>query len=391
MNPVDVAAQAMPALAEQAAQVDATATFPETGVKALRENGLMGLLVPAEYGGMNGDLGDLVDVAMTLASGCLSTAMIWAMHCQQVDALVRHASPELRADLLPRIARGEVYIASVTTEPAKGGHLLTAVAPLRASDDHIELRRAAPVVTGGEHADGYLITMRAAEEAAEQAVTLVYAGRDQLTRQAKGGWDSLGMRATSSVALDLSGAVSAHQIVGEPGGFRRVAVDSVIPAGHLGWAACWLGAARAGLSDVVRLASSSKRPSSLDLGSDLVRERLARVRIDLELVSAYLHVVRAEVLERRRTGESLDAPAVQIHLNTLKVTAAELTFNAVHRLVQLVGMSTGYLKTSPIPLERHFRDLRSASLNYADDRLLTAIGALSLMDRAVQLTLVSRS
>ncbi|WP_214414791.1 acyl-CoA dehydrogenase family protein [Sphaerisporangium fuscum] len=385
MKPADVAAQVVPELAEHAARVDADATFPETGVKALRRSGLMGLLVPAEYGGMDGDLSDLVEVAATLASGCLSTAMIWAMHCQQIDALVRHSSPELRARLLPRIARGEVYIASVTTEPAKGGHLLTAVAPLRPADGQVELSRTAPVVTGGEHADGYLITMRAAEEAAGQEVTLVYADRCQLTRRTKGTWNPLGMRATHSVGMELSGAVPADQIVGESGGFRRVAIDSFIPTGHLGWAACWLGAARSGLSDVVRLLGSPKRPSSLDLGSDLVRERLARVRMDLELISAYLHVVRAEVLDRRRSGESLDVPAAQIHLNTLKVAAAELTFNAVHRLIQLAGMSTGYLKTSPIPLERHFRDLRSASLNYSDDRLITAIGALSLMDRAVNL------
>jgi acyl-CoA dehydrogenase len=43
------------------------------------------------------------------------------------------------------------------------------------------------------------------------------------------------------------------------------------------------------------------------------------------------------------------------------------------------------MKDSPLRLERAFRDLRSAALNYANDRLLRANGILQLTDREVQL------
>ncbi|MEU5306063.1 acyl-CoA dehydrogenase family protein [Streptomyces noursei] len=119
----------LPILVDEARSVDAEAGFPEAGLAALRGSGLLGLLVPRNHGGLGGDVGDLVAVAQRLASGCLSTAMIWAMHCQQSDALVRYAAPDLQDVLLPRIARGELYLASVTTEPGKGGHLLTGQSP----------------------------------------------------------------------------------------------------------------------------------------------------------------------------------------------------------------------------------------------------------------------
>ena len=45
--------------------------------------------------------------------------------------IMRFGTPEQQAFYLPRIAAGELYLASVTTEPAKGGHLLAAVAALR--------------------------------------------------------------------------------------------------------------------------------------------------------------------------------------------------------------------------------------------------------------------
>ena len=381
----ELAEQVLPVLVRDAPDVDDAARFPEAGVRLLRDNGLLGLLVPTTYGGLGGDLGDMVTVAQTLATGCLSTAMIWAMHCQQVDAIVRHGTLRLRDELLPKIAAGEHYLASITTEPVKGGHLLTAGASLQEVDQSFKVERHAPVVTGGQHADGYLVTMRESETAPAHRVSLVYVAAQAARVEPLGDWNPLGMRGTHSGGLRLSGMIPAHHMVGRPGEFRAVALDSMIVVGHLAWASCWLGTARSALSDVVALARSRERPRGLDPASELSSERLGRIRLDLEVVGAYLHRVLDEVLGHRRAGRSLDSPETQIHINALKVLAAELTFRAVDRLVQLTGMATGYLKESSIPLERHFRDLRSASLNYADDRLLTAMGKLCLLDRSVRL------
>jgi len=381
----DAVADVLPVLREHAARIDDEAAFPETGLTKLAESGLLGLLVPEEHGGMGGGLVDLVEIAQELATGCMSTALIWAMHCQQTDSLVRFASPWLREHVLPRIARGEVYLASVTTEPGKGGHLLTGVAPLQDDGDGLRFDRSAPVVTGGLHAQGFLITMRASDDATQNQISLVYADRDQLDLAPVADWDTLGMRGTESVGLKISGMVPPRQIVGEPGGFRTIAVESMAPIGHLGWAACWLGTARGAFAELVAWLRSDKRSKSIDLRSELVSERLARIRMELELVGGYLHRVTDEVVALRAAERSLSGNDVQIHLNTLKVMAAEHTFAAVDRMVQLAGLTTGYRRDSPLPLERNFRDLRSASLNYANDRLLVSTGALTLMDRAVRL------
>ncbi|MBF9128542.1 acyl-CoA/acyl-ACP dehydrogenase [Plantactinospora sp. S1510] len=375
----------LPVLRQHAREVDLTAAFPTDNLAALRKSGLLGLLVPQRYGGLGGDLADLVEIAGELAAECLSTAMIWAMHCQQVDVLLHHASAPLRDRLLPRIAAGDVYLASVTTEAGKGGHLLSADAAITRQDDDLLIDRMAPVVTGGEYADGFLITMRTSPDATAHEVSLVYADRDQLTLAGRGNWDPLGMRGTHSLGFSITGRVGADQLLGEPGGFRAITIESMVPAGHLGWAACWLGGARAAYAGLLRMLRSPDRPSSIDLGSPLVAERLARIRLDLEAVSAYLHAALAEVVTARRAGEPLSGTATQLHLNSLKVLAAELTFQAVDRMVQVGGLGLAYRRDSPLPLERVFRDLRSASLNYANDRLLVTNGALCMMDTAVTL------
>ncbi|MFJ1777337.1 acyl-CoA dehydrogenase family protein [Streptomyces anulatus] len=382
---VATATELVPVLAQHAARVDAEAAFPHESVEALRAAGLFGLLVPAEHGGMGGDLGDLVDVAVLLAGGCLSTAMIWAMHCQQVDTVARHAGERLRGELLPRIAQEGYYLASVTTEPSKGGHLLTASSAIQVEDEDLVVRRSAPIVTGGEHADGFLITMRAGPDAPPNRLSLIHLDRSQTDAKVVRGWNPMGMRATRSVGMELAGTAAGHQVIGEPGGFRQIAVDSMIPAGHLAWASCWLGAARGGLDGLVSLIRSRKQPHNIAVDSDVVRHRLARARIDLELSGSYLLRIRDEVLRRRRTGATLDERSFQTRLDTLKVVCSELTLSAVDRLVQLGGAMNGYQRDAPVPLERHFRDLRSASLNYSNDRLLGAIGTHVLLEGAGRL------
>ncbi|MDX8033835.1 acyl-CoA dehydrogenase family protein [Lentzea sp. BCCO 10_0856] len=383
LDATSIARELRTVFAARAAEVDATASFPEENLADLRRAGLLGLLVPATAGGIGADLATVSAVAGELAAGCLSTALVWAMHTQQVDAVVRFGSPSLREVLLPRVAEG-AYLASVTTEHGKGGHLLSSDAALSHSADDVEIVRDAPVVTGGRHADGFLVTMRDSPGANQQETTLVYANREQLELSATSGWDTLGMRGTASGGLKLRGSVPKSHVIGAPGRFREVALDSMIPLGHIGWASCWLGTARGALAALVGHVRSPRRSKDLDPRSPLVAERLARIRTDLEIVSAYLHRVVDEVTRARADGTPLGTSA-QIHLNTLKVVAAEHTYRAVDRMVQLAGLGLGYRRDSAVPLERHLRDLRSASLNYSDDRLLVATGTLTLADSDVRL------
>jgi diaminopimelate decarboxylase/alkylation response protein AidB-like acyl-CoA dehydrogenase len=384
-SPIEICRGLMDRIAALAGPADDAAAFPAESLLLLRESGLMGLLVPRRYGGLGAGLRDLVEVAQALGGACASTAMIFAMHCQQTDAIVRYASRELRSALLPRIAAGSVYLASVTTEREKGGHLLTSAAPLVPQGDGFLVDREAPVVTGGAYADGFLVTMRAAPDAPPSDVTLVYAHRDELDIETCGAWNPLGMRGTESSAVRLTGTVPAHQLVGRPGEFRQVAVDCFMPVGHIGWSAAWLGVARQALARLVEHLRSGARRSSADVSSDLFAERLARARLDVEVVAAYLTRVVDEVEDRRAQGLSVDESHIQIHLNTLKILAAERTFSAVDRCLQVAGLGLGYLKDSPLALERAFRDLRSAALNYSNDRLLRANGVLQLTDRTVRL------
>jgi len=363
---------------EQAAATDRDATFPEETLDALRRSGLLGLIVPAEFGGLGGSVPDMITVAQELSRDCMSVGMIFAMHCQQVRAVVEHGSGSLRAAVLPRVARGEIYVASVTTEAGSGGHLLSSNAELLSGRSTLHLDRFAPVVTGGAHADGFLITMRAPDATSPAEVSLVYADREQLDATVVGPWNPMGMRATHSVPMKIVGDVPDDQVVGRHGEFRDIALRTFAPLAHLGWAACWLGTADGALTRTVRLLRDERKHR--DLSSELLLRRLSRVRQRLDSVHALIQHTSRVWAER---PDDVLEPPVQLLLNSVKLTASEQCLLAVDELVEMVGLRHGYLRDSSLGLERALRDLRSASLNYSNDRLHAGGGALVLLDQDV--------
>ncbi|MFI1966490.1 acyl-CoA dehydrogenase family protein [Streptomyces pathocidini] len=366
---------------EHLARTDREAAFPVEALAEMRDSGLLGLLVPAAYGGLGGGPADLIEAGMALGRADTSVGMILAMHCQQAAAVVRYGSEPLRADLLPRIAAGQVYLASVTTEAGKGGHLLSAEAQLgeEAPGAALTVDRFAPIVTGGAHADGFLITMRSPGAVSENQVSLVYADRAQLDISGSGDWQPLGMRASHSLPLKLTGSVPAHQLLGGHGGFHEIAATVFGPLAHLGWSAVWLGTAAGALSRVLRLLRSPESRGRFDITSELLLTRLSRARQRLDTVHALLRHTLAMV----ESDGDLTETRSQLLLNSLKITASEQCHAAVEDLIDAVGLRHGYLKDSPTRLELALRDLRSAALNYSNDRLHLADGRLALRDQGV--------
>ncbi|MET3987759.1 acyl-CoA dehydrogenase family protein [Streptomyces sp. PvR034] len=370
---------------KEAGPCDEAAAFPTAVLDALRDTGLLGLTVPTAHGGMGGGVDQVLDAGIALGRVDMSVAMIFTMHCQQVAGIVRHASPRLAEELLPQIAAGRLYLASVTTEAGKGGHLLTATSELTAEPGRLVIDRFAPIVTGGAHADGFLITMLSPTARSPHEVSLVYAHRDQLDIEVSGDWDPLGMRASHSVAMRLTGQVPEHQVIGEHGQFRKIVLDTFGPLAHLGWAASWLGTAAGALSRVLRLLRSPAGRKSTNLDSELLLTRLSTARQRLDTVHALLRHTAATLARAAEQGDDLSRPKYQMLINALKITASEECHRTIEDLVDAVGLRHGYLKGSPTGLERALRDLRSAALNYNNDRLHLADGRLALLDPEVNL------
>jgi acyl-CoA dehydrogenase len=124
-----------------AAGVDRDARFPRAAIAALREERMLGAMVPAELGGQGATIGETAAVCETLGRYCASTAMIYAMHQIEIACLVRHAlHVPYFSRYLSEVADRQLLIGSATSEIGVGGDLRRSVCAVERDGDRFQLR-----------------------------------------------------------------------------------------------------------------------------------------------------------------------------------------------------------------------------------------------------------
>jgi acyl-CoA dehydrogenase len=101
-------------------ELDARDGYPEEFIAALTETGFLAALIPEEYGGAGLPIRAAgVILEECHAAGCYAAAGHAQMYT--MGTLLRHGSPEQKAEFLPRIASGELRLqAFAVTEPTTG-------------------------------------------------------------------------------------------------------------------------------------------------------------------------------------------------------------------------------------------------------------------------------
>ena len=99
-------------------QIDEEEKMPEEIVATMKEMGLMGLLIPEEFGGAGMDLRAYTLVTEELCKECPAASIyISALSCEPI---LYGGTEEQKQEYLPRLASGEITIAFGLTEPGAG-------------------------------------------------------------------------------------------------------------------------------------------------------------------------------------------------------------------------------------------------------------------------------
>lgn len=374
----------LPKLRANSSEIDELGDFPHENLNLLKKAGLFNYLIPKNYGGEGGDFATFIELAKLVSTGCLSTGIMWSMHCQQVACIVEHSSQEFKDLHLSEIAAQNYYLGSITTERGNDSYLLSSLSPLLYEEEYAFVKRIAPVVTGGEHCDAYLITMKESVDSTTSDVKLVYAKKSQLTLELNSKWSSLGMKGTNSIAMTVSGKVPLINIVNRDFSFDRIAYESMIPIGHIGWSSCWLAAVNYALREMIKVFRQLENRSKFDLESELFLERLARIRLDIQSVdSMLLDTSNQYQFFKEKNRAKLKSTSFLLKSNGLKVFSSEVSFKAINSIMDLAGMKYGYMKNQTGSLERIFRDIRSAAFMINNNKLLIGNGKLTLLEKHV--------
>jgi acyl-CoA dehydrogenase len=346
--------------------VDREGRFPGEAFEAIREQRLLGLLIPSTLGGENASPAAVVDVCYILGQACASTAMIYAMHQTKVACLVRHSGGNAwQEGLQRRIAEEQLLMASSTTEGANGGNIRSSEAAVQVDGSRISLERNASVISYGAHADGIVTTARRAEDAASSDQVLVAFLKEDYALERTQSWDTLGMRGTCSVGFMLRAKGDPNQILPEP--YDRIHSQTMMPLAHLFWSAVWSGVAAGAVQRARAFVRKASRAAEGKLPP--AAAHLTRARISLETLRGAVQSALRKFELHASDPQSLTAVDVQIALNFLKVEASELAVVIVLSAMRACGLS-GYRNDSEFAMGRYLRDILSSPIMINNDRIL---------------------
>ena len=361
--------------AENAEAVDREARFPAEAFAAARTQRLLGVLIPAEFGGEGASVADVADLCYMLGRACSSTGMIFAMHQIMVAILVRHAHGSAwHRRLLRELLSDQLLIASSTTEGQTGGDLRSSVCAVERDGERIALEKSATVMSYGAQADAILTTARRSTDASPTDQVLLALLRKDYQVEPIVDWQTLGMRGTCSSGFMLKATGITDQIF--PDSYSTIQTHTMMPVAHLTWSAVWSGIAAGAVERTRRFMRSAARRAGGQLppGAAHLTRATMSLRTLRGIVASALDRFEAIGTEKEEL-ESLD---FQNAMNLLKVNASELAIATVMSCMHACGL-VGYRNDGEYSVSRHLRDVLSSSIMINNDRILASATTASLL------------
>ena len=324
-------------------------TAPDRGLwSKMADLGLLGISIPSEFGGGDGDFRDLM-VVMEQAGRTLVPIPLLSTAIA-VAALTTSADRVAMAEYLPGIAEGTVLLATVAPAFGLGSGEVTAM--LR--DDCWELTGEVDFVMDGAACDQLLIV---AETRSGPTLFTCRAGSPGIDIRARTVLDS--SRPQALVSMRSARA----SMLGELGGGSD-SIGTAIELGRVAVAAEMVGLVDHALTATVEYVKT-RRQFGRPIGSfQAVKHRLADVLVQLEAARSAVALA---------AGCAVAAPgALPLAASAARVVAAQAADLAVREYVQLHG---GIGFTWEHPAHLYFRRARSASVLFGtthDHRLRIA-------------------
>ena len=364
--------------AEWADKIDCEARFPAEALAAMKAERLMGVMIPAEFGGENASLTEVADICVILGQACGSSAMVYAMHQMQIASLCGYAvGSSWHEGLLRRICDEQLLIGSATSEAGGiGGNLRNSICAVEVDGDRVRLEKDATVISYGEASDAIMVTSRRHADAAPgDQVSTVFI-KDQYTLEKTSVWDTLGMRGTCSDGFIFRAEGSKDQILPRP--FAEIAAQSMLAVSHLLWSALWYGIAVDAFnrSQSFVKAAARKNPGQTPPGALRVAEAANLLQqIKGNVVSGFKQFEKA-----KGNPDALNAMSFAVAMNNIKVGTSQSILTVINHCMLICGIM-GYKNGTPYSLGRHLRDAHSAQLMISNDRILGNTSNMLLVNK----------
>jgi acyl-CoA dehydrogenase len=359
-------------------EVDRDERPPIEALTAMKEQRLLSISVPAEYGGEGASMLELSEVATVLGAADANAAMIFAMHHSQALPLWRHGSRAGVRTTIGKVVSEEWLLGSATTERGIGGDARNSSCALEyPAPGRVRLVKDAPVMSYGTVADAILVTGRLDARAPSSDQRMLICARGDFTLEQTGTWHGLGLRGTASDSFIITAETSDDMLLDDP--YGTISAHTALPAAHLLWSSVWLGIATSAANEA---RSTVRRQARATVGFPPPGQlRLAELFVGLQ---TFADSVRHSCLRFDQAASDvsvLGSVSFALAMNAVKISSADAVVDLVLKALRVVGIA-GYRTDTPQSLSRQVRDALAAPIQISNDRLLTNDAPLSLLGKA---------
>ncbi|MFN4853102.1 MAG: acyl-CoA dehydrogenase [Bacteroidota bacterium] len=330
---------------------DESQEFPIEALKKLGDLGLMGVLVPTEYGGTGLGYFEYVTAIVELAKVCGSVGLSMAAHNSLCTGhILQFGSEEQKKKYLPKLATAEWIGAWGLTEANTGSDAMRMKCTAKEDGDYYVINGAKNWITHGISGDVAVVLARTGELLDSHGITAFIVERG--TQGFSGGKkeNKLGMRASETAEMIFDNCrVHKSQILGKVGeGF--VQAMKILDGGRISIAALSIGIAKGAYEAALKYSKEREQFGQPISNFQAIAFKLADMATEIE--AAELLTLQAADLKNRgqkMTKESAFA----------KYYASEVAVRCSTEAVQIFG---GYGYTKDFPVEKFYRDSKLCTI-----------------------------
>jgi alkylation response protein AidB-like acyl-CoA dehydrogenase len=338
------------ALAEVAPVIhryDEAQEFPGEIIASLGKTGLLGALVPEEYGGAALDYVSYALAVEELNRVDASVGItMWAHNSLCTNHITLFGSKEQKAAYLPRLARGESLGAWGLTEPGSGSDAAAMKTSAVADGGRFILNGSKAFITNAGVAEVTVVMAVTDPALGSKGISAFVLEKSMAGLSAGRPYRKLGLHASNTAELVFDNvAVPAPNLLGEPGmGF--VNTMQVLEGGRVAMAAMAVGIAQAALDAALAYMKERRAFGKTLAEFNGLQGMIADMGTEVE--AARLLTLRAAAL--KDAGKPAKTAA-----SMAKLFASEVAMKAATKSLQIHG-GAGYI--TEFPIERIFRDAK---------------------------------
>ncbi|MBA3828613.1 MAG: acyl-CoA dehydrogenase family protein [Taibaiella sp.] len=325
--------------------------FPKDLFHKMGELGLMGVLVPTEYGGSGLGYFEYVTVVSEIAKVCGSIGLSVAAHNSLCTGHIQYfGNEEQKKKYLPKLATGEWVGAWGLTEANTGSDAGNMRCTAVKDGDHWVLNGTKNWITHGISGDVAVVLARTGEPRAKNNATTFIVERGTPGFAAGKKENKLGMRASETAEMIFDNCrISDAQRMGEVGdGFHQAM--KVLDGGRISIAALALGIAKGAYEASIKYAKERHQFDQPIANFQAIAFKLADMATKIE--AAELLIYQASDMKNR--GEKMTKEAAMA-----KYYASEICVQISTDAVQIFG---GYGYTKDFPVEKFYRDSKLCTI-----------------------------